>query len=203
MASTSQTLIIGANVWDGLSAQTAPAQVLVVDGRIQRVGDAIEAPPDARVVDLSGHTLTPGFMDCHVHVTLAPPLGLRLVLESRTAQTLKALPVLRALLMDGFTTVRDLGGGDVDSPTIDLRNAVAAGIVEGPRMVVAPHLISARGGHGDFSGMVADEYQGCCRLLELAAADGGDEIRTRVRQEVRAGANWIKFAATGGVHSTA
>jgi len=76
MASTSQTLIIGANVWDGLSAQTAPGQVLVVDGRIQRVGDAIEAPPDARVVDLSGHTLTPGFMDCHVHVTLAPPLGL-------------------------------------------------------------------------------------------------------------------------------
>ena len=82
MASTSQTLIIGANVWDGLSAQTAPGQVLVVDGRIQRVGDAIEAPPDARVVDLSGHTLTPGFMDCHVHVTLAPPLGVTRMSDS-------------------------------------------------------------------------------------------------------------------------
>jgi imidazolonepropionase-like amidohydrolase len=114
---------------------------------------------------------------------------------------LKALPVLRALLMNGFTTVRDLGCGDVDYPTIDLRNAVAAGIVEGPRMLVAPHLISARGGHGDFSGMVADEYQGCCRQLELAAADGGDEIRTRVRQEIRAGADWIKFGATGGFAS--
>jgi tryptophan 2-monooxygenase len=124
-----------------------------------------------------------------------------MALESSTAKTLKALPRLRALLMNGFTTVRDLGCGDVDYPTIDLRNAVAAGIVEGPRMVVAPHLISARGGHGDFSGMVADEYQGCCRPLELAAADGGDEIRTRVRQEIRAGANWIKFAATGGFAS--
>ena len=92
MASTSQTLIIGANVWDGLSAQTAPGQVLVVDGRIQRVGDAIEAPPDARVVDLSGHTLTPGFMDCHVHVTLAPPVGVMMVLESSNAKTLKSLP---------------------------------------------------------------------------------------------------------------
>ena len=201
MASTSGTLITGANVWDGISARAAQRQVLVVDGRIQRVADAIEAPPDARVVDLPGHTLTPGFMDCHVHVTLAPPVGVMMALESSTAKTLKALPRLRALLMNGFTTVRDLGCGDVDYPTIDLRNAVAAGIVEGPRMVVAPHLISARGGHGDFSGMVADEYQGCCRPLELAAADGGDEIRTRVRQEIRAGANWIKFAATGGFAS--
>ena len=195
------TLITGANVWDGISAQAAPGQVLVVDGRIQQLADGIEAPPDTRVVDLSGHTLTPGFMDCHVHVTLAPPVGVMMALDSSTAKTLKALPRLRALLMNGFTTVRDLGCGDVDYPTIDLRNAVATGIVEGPRMVVAPHMISARGGHGDFSGMVADEYQGCCRPLELAAADGDDEIRTRVRQEIRAGANWIKFAATGGFAS--
>ena len=195
------TLITGANVWDGMSAQAAPGQVLVVDRRIQQLADGIEAPPDTRVVDLSGHTLTPGFMDCHVHVTLAPPVGVMMALDSSTAKTLKALPRLRALLMNGFTTVRDLGCGDVDYPTIDLRNAVAAGIVEGPRMVVAPHMISARGGHGDFSGMVADEYQGCCMPLELAAADADDEIHTRVRQEIRAGANWIKFAATGGFAS--
>ncbi|MGB7161941.1 MAG: amidohydrolase family protein [Mycobacterium sp.] len=195
------TLITGANVWDGVSAQLAPRQLLVADGRIQRIADTINAPADARVVDLPGHTLTPGFIDCHTHVTLAPPVGLALALESSVAKALKSLPVLRALLNHGFTTVRDLGCGDVDYPTIDLRNAVAAGRVVGPRMVVAPHMISARGGHGDFSGMVADEYQGCCRQLELAAADGGDEIRTRVRQQIRAGADWIKFAATGGFAS--
>jgi tryptophan 2-monooxygenase len=94
-----------------------------------------------------------------------------------------------------------LGCGDTDYPTVDLRNAVAAGLVVGPRMVVAPHMISARGGHGDFSGMVADEYQDPCRPLELAAADGADEIRTRVRQQIRAGADWIKFGATGGFAS--
>jgi imidazolonepropionase-like amidohydrolase len=195
------TLITGAKVWDGIADQAALRQILVVDGRIQQLGDEIDAPSDAQVVDLSGHTVTPGFMDCHVHVTIAPPLGPAVALDSSVAKTLKALPVLKALLHNGFTTVRDLGCGDLDYPTIDLRNAVAAGIIEGPRMVVAPHMISARGGHGDFSGIVADEYQGTSRPLELAAADGEDEIRTRVRQEIRAGADWIKFAATGGFAS--
>jgi imidazolonepropionase-like amidohydrolase len=195
------TLITGAKVWDGISDQAAPRQVLVVDGRIQRFSEKMEPPADAQLVDLSGHTLTPGFMDCHVHVTLAPPIGAALALDSSTAKTLKSLPVLRTFLMNGFTTVRDLGCGDADYPTIDLRTAVAARIVDGPRMVVAPHLISARGGHGDFSGFLADEYQGPTRPLELAAADGCDEIRTRVRQEIRAGADWIKFAATGGFAS--
>jgi tryptophan 2-monooxygenase len=194
-------LITGANVWDGISTQAQPLQVLVVNGRIQRVAEVIEAPPGARVLDLPGRTVTPGFIDCHTHVTLAPPVGLLLALDSSTTKALKALPVLRALLDNGFTTVRDLGCGDIDYPTIDLRNAVAAGLIVGPRMLVAPHMISARGGHGDFSGMVADEYQDPCRPLELAAADGGDEIRTRVRQQIRAGADWIKFGATGGFAS--
>lgn len=68
-------------------------------------------------------------------------------------------------------------------------------------MLVAPHLISARGGHGDFSGSLTDEMQPGHRALELGSADGPDEIRTRVRQEVRAGADWIKFGATGGFAS--
>jgi imidazolonepropionase-like amidohydrolase len=201
MAEIETTLITGANVWDGTSETAVPQEILVVGDRIQQLGERIEAPTDARKIDLSGHTLTPGFIDCHTHVTLAPPVGVAMALDSSVTKTLKSLPVLRCLLMNGFTTVRDLGCGDVDYPTIDLRNAVATGLVVGPRMVVAPHMISARGGHGDFSGMVADEYQGCCRQLELAAADGGDEIRTRVRQQIRAGADWIKFAATGGFAS--
>jgi tryptophan 2-monooxygenase len=195
------TLIMGATVWDGISDQAGPQQVLVVDDRIQRLADAIEAPPGAQVVDLSGHTLTPGFMDCHTHVTLTPQVGPAMAADSSVARALKSLPVLRALLMNGFTTVRDLACVDLDYPTIDLRDAVAAGVIDGPRMLVAPHMISARGGHGDFSGMVADQYQGPSRPLELAAADGFDEIRTKVRHEIRAGADWIKFAATGGFAS--
>ncbi|OHV00347.1 metal-dependent hydrolase family protein [Mycobacterium talmoniae] len=194
-------LITGADVWDGLADRARPRQVLVVDGRIQRVADTIEAPAGAESIDLSGHTLTPGFIDCHTHIAVIPPVSAALAGDSSTAKALKALPVLRALLRNGFTTIRDLGCGDLDYPTIDLRDAVAAGLVEGPRILVAPHMISARGGHGDFSGFLAGQYQGPSRPLELAAADGCDEIRTRVRQEIRAGADWIKFAATGGFAS--
>lgn len=195
------TLITGADVWDGVSDTAPPRQVLVVDGRIQRIGDSIDPPAGAQLVDLAGHTLTPGFIDCHTHVAVIPPVGAALAADSSVAKSLKSLPVLRALLTNGFTTVRDLGCGDLDYPTIDLRDAVAAGIIEGPRLLVAPHMISARGGHGDFSGLLAGQYQGPLRPLELAAADGCDEIRTRVRQEIRAGADWIKFAATGGFAS--
>lgn len=198
---TPTTLITGADVWDGLSDAASPRQVLVVGDRIRRVGAAITAPAGAQLVNLTGHTLTPGFIDCHTHVAVLPPVGAALAADSSTTRALKSLPVLRALLRNGFTTVRDLGCGDLDYPTIDLRNAVAAGLIEGPRLLVAPHMISARGGHGDFSGLLADQYQNDSRPLELAAADGADEIRTRVRQEVRAGADWIKFAATGGFAS--
>ncbi|HEU4361209.1 MAG TPA: amidohydrolase family protein [Mycobacterium sp.] len=198
---TPTTLITGADVWDGISETASPHQVLVDDGRIRQIGAAIQAPAGAHVVDLAGHTLTPGFIDCHTHVTVLPPVSAALAADSSTAKALKTLPVLRALLHNGFTTVRDLGCGDIDYPTVDLRNAVAAGLIDGPRLLVAPHMISARGGHGDFSGLLADQYQNASRPLELAAADGCDEIRTRVRQEVRAGADWIKFAATGGFAS--
>ncbi len=195
------TLLTGATVWDGVADSPVPRQILVADGLIRRVGDVVDPPAGTQRVDLTGHTLTPGFIDCHVHVTVLPPVGAALAADSSTAKALKAVPVLRTLLLNGFTTVRDLGCGDLDYPTVDLRNAVAAGLVDGPRLLVAPHMISARGGHGDFSALLADQYQGASRMLELAAADGCDEIRTRVRQEVRAGADWIKFAATGGFAS--
>lgn len=194
-------LLTGARVWDGLAdTATGPQDVLIEGDRIALIGTERTVPPDAEVIDLAGHTLTPGFMDCHTHVTIFPEITSALSDSSATA-ALRALPVLHDLLSNGFTTIRDLASTDVYYNTIDLRNAVNAGLISGPRMLVAPHIISARGGHGDFSGALADRIQGDQRRLELAAADGGDEIRTRVRQEIRAGANWIKFAATGGFSS--
>ncbi|WP_227979407.1 metal-dependent hydrolase family protein [Nocardia spumae] len=195
------TVLSGATLWDGLTdAPVGRRDVLVDNGRITRVAEHLAAPPDAEIIDLTGHTLTPGFMDCHTHVTVTPSL-VPAIVRSAAATALASIPVLRTMLLNGFTTVRDLMTADPGYNTLDLRDAIAAGLIDGPRMLVAPHLISARGGHGDFSGMLGDQYQGLHRYLEMAAADGCDEIRTRVRAEIRAGADWIKFGATGGFSS--
>jgi imidazolonepropionase-like amidohydrolase len=101
------------------------------------------------------------------------------------------------LLGNGFTTVRDLGCLTAEPITVYLRRAVAQGTVVGPRMVVAPHIISARGGHGDLSSLLGPQLG-----LELGAlADGVEEITKVVRQQIRAGADWVKFVATGGFAS--
>ncbi|MFF8882813.1 amidohydrolase family protein [Streptomyces flaveolus] len=173
---------------------------LVEKGRITEIAEEIPRPDDAVVIDLAGHTVTPGFMDCHTHVTVSPAL-FPVLTRSAAATALATIPVLRTMLLNGFTTIRDLMTADTEYNTVDLRDAVAAGLIEGPRMLVAPHLISARGAHGDFSGVLAGQCQGRPRLMELAAADGCDEIRSRVRTEIRAGAGWIKFGATGGFSS--
>ncbi|TCJ96939.1 metal-dependent hydrolase family protein [Nocardia alba] len=197
------TVLTGATVWDGLSdTPIGQRDILVEKDRITLVAESVPVPDDATVIDLTGHTVTPGFMDCHTHVTLTPAL-VPAIAQSATATALASIPVLKTMLLNGFTTVRDLMTADLGYNAIDLRDAIAAGLIAGPRMLVAPHLISARGAHGDYSAVLNDQYQGEHRLLEMASADGCDEIRRRVRTEIRAGADWIKFGATGGFSSPA
>ncbi|GGZ47640.1 metal-dependent hydrolase family protein [Streptomyces subrutilus] len=179
--------------WDGHRARTG-ARVLVADGRIADT-DCRLPPPGATRLDLPGHTLLPGLIDCHVHLAQTPEAPAP---PTTAGQALAALPVLRALLANGFTTVRDLGSTLRDPPTVHLRHALRAGTVPGPRLLVAPHIISARAGHGDHSPHAAapgDAESG-------AVADGAGEVLRRVRLEARLQADWIKCAATGGLTSS-
>ncbi|GHA48988.1 hypothetical protein GCM10010329_84130 [Streptomyces spiroverticillatus] len=110
---------------------------------------------------------------------------------------LAALPSLRDLLDRGFTTVRDLGSVPDDPPTVHLRHALEAGVITGPRLLLAPHIISARAGHGDrspFDAFSDGQEAG-------AVADGAAEVVRRVRLEARLQADWIKCVATGGITS--
>jgi imidazolonepropionase-like amidohydrolase len=131
-------VLVCGNVFDGISdALTGPAEILVEDNRIAKIERSVGRPPGARVIDLSQRTVSPGFIDTHVHLTMdAANLALQ-TLESSAAKALKGLSLAREYMNYGFTTLRDLGSVDPEWPTIDLRNALNTGLLEGPRLFVA------------------------------------------------------------------
>lgn len=191
-------VVVAKRWWNGSSERPGgPSEVLVRDGRIVDVAETVDHG-DAVVVDVGDRMLLPGFIDCHVHITMDPARIMDAVVQdSATVIALNAIPTLKTLLHNGFTTVRDLGAFTAEPITVYLRQAIAAGRIAGPRLLVAPHFISARGGHGDFSSLLDPQIG-----VELGAlADGPVELATQVRRDFRAGADWIKFGATGGFGS--
>jgi hypothetical protein len=134
------------------------AEILVEDGRIAAIGPSVDHPDDAETIDLSEHTVCPGFIDTHVHLTMdAGDLG-RQTLASSSAQALEGLRLAQEYLRYGFTTLRDLGTMDPEFPTVDLRNALGAGHFLGPRLIVAGHVLSSTAGHGDVRGFYAPRW---------------------------------------------
>jgi tryptophan 2-monooxygenase len=194
-------VLVAGNVWDGRAdAALGPMEILVQDGRIAAMARSVARPAGARVVDLSKHTVTPGFIDCHVHVTMRPEDEGAIWALSPADKAVLGVQALRVLLDRGFTTVRDLCDMDFSGyTTIALQRAVEKGLIAGPRMIVAAHLVSTSGGHGDARPLVAAQTP----VIQNNLADGVDEIRRVVRTEVSRGSQWIKFGATGGFASPA
>ncbi|WP_127753843.1 amidohydrolase family protein [Devosia sp. 1566] len=173
-------------------------QVLVVGKRIVAVGESIEAPSQARRVELNGATLMPGLIDCHVHV-VAESLDLwsNMVAPSSLAG-LRSARVMEEALQRGFTTLRDLGGADHG-----LVRGVEEGLIDGPRLVICGKGLTTTGGHADLRprtdarpGMMSDRL-GSMGLI----ADGVDEVRAACRTMIKEGARFIKVMANGGVSS--
>jgi imidazolonepropionase-like amidohydrolase len=183
------------NVFDGISdTLTGPAEILVEGDRIARIERSVGRPPSARVIDLSERTVSPGFIDTHAHLTMdAANLALQ-TLQSSAAKALKGLSLAREYMHYGFTSLRDLGSVDPEWPTIDLRNALDTGLVEGPRLFIAAHIISASAGRGDLRGLYASRWT----LPVTAIADDLGSIRALVRREHTFGSDWIKTTNTGG-----
>ena len=191
-------VLVCGNVFDGISdTLTGPAEILVEDNRIATIQRSVERPPGARVIDLSERTVSPGLIDTHVHLTMdAANLALQ-TLQSAAAKALKGLNIARDYMNYGFTTLRDLGSVDPEWPTIDLRNALNTGLVEGPRLFVAAHILSASAGHGDLRGFYASRWT----LPVSAIADDFGSVRALVRREHTFGSDWIKTTNTGGYFS--
>ncbi len=192
------TVIKAGRLIDVGAGRVRTDQVIVIqDGKITAVGAAgvTPVPPGAKVVDLSGKTVLPGLIDTHAHVTgdptLPPFYGYGI---SVPRQALKSVRFARETLLSGVTTIRDVGA----SAYIDvaLRDAVDAGDVIGPRMLVSGPAIGISGGHCD-SNMLAPEF------AEQAegVADGADAVRAMVRKNIKYGVDVIKYCGTGGVFS--
>jgi imidazolonepropionase-like amidohydrolase len=190
-----RVLFAGGQLFDGTGAEPAPADVVVEDGRFAAVGSGLDGD---EVVDCTGSTLLPGLFDCHVHVMINRVDPVRIAQAPFSYPFYQAIGNLRATLDAGITTVRDAGGAD-----LGLKQAVADGLVAGPRLQIAISMLSQTGGHGD--GWMPSGQQ-----LPLLAphpgrpatiADGAAEVRRVVRELVRAGADVIKVATSGGVLS--
>jgi imidazolonepropionase-like amidohydrolase len=203
-AAGAATLIHAGRLIDGVSADARERVTIVVDGgRIQGVEDGYRAAGTAdEVVDLSGATVLPGFMDTHVHLTSEHSRSSELdsVKKSEADRAYDSVVYAERTLLAGFTTVRNLG--DQWNTSIALKRAIDAGKVKGPRIFTAGRSIGTRGGHADASNSFGPFLTSDDPRLDTVC-NGADSCREAVRQRYQDGADSIKITATGGVLSIA
>ncbi|HEY4912578.1 MAG TPA: amidohydrolase family protein [Candidatus Dormibacteraeota bacterium] len=186
---------------DPATGETAREAVVVIeDGRVTHAGRraTIHAPRDAETIDASGLTILPGLIDCHVHLTSLGE-GLDFARELTTPPTLELMRAVRAArltLEAGFTAVRDAAGAPAG-----IRMAIDAGYFAGPRMFVTISALSQTGGHTDSHFMCGADLDIPLPDRPYAVVDGVEAMRLRVREVIRAGADWIKLCTSGGVLS--
>jgi imidazolonepropionase-like amidohydrolase len=190
-----RTVFRGARVFDGTGSDPARADVVVEDGRIVDVGSDLDGD---HAVEAADRTILPGLFDCHTHVTISHVDLWRTAQQPFSLAFYEAERNLAATLRIGITSIRDAGGAD-----LGIREAVETGLIAGPRMQISLIMISQTGGHGD------DWYPSGAEIPFMIAhpgrpsglVDGPDEMRHKVRELVRMGADVIKVATSGGVLS--
>ncbi|MEU5988499.1 amidohydrolase family protein [Spirillospora sp. NPDC047418] len=198
------TVIRDVRIFDGVSERVRAGHVVIEGTKIKAVGDG--DPPAgvaaAAVIDGRGGTLIPGLSDAHVHLILAGATQAELMLGGAGLGYLKGAAEAEAMLMRGFTTVRDMAGD-----TGDLKRMIDVGALPGPRIYPSQAGLSQTGGHGDF-GMVYDvptALGGAATRAEqlglMRIADGPAQVLAGVREQLKKGASQIKMMAGGGVAS--
>ena len=192
-----------AHLFDSISGTLSNRGVIVVQGnKIQAVGSAAPLPPDARVIDLGDATLLPGFIDAHVHLSMesGPDWYLDFyheLMRFPAEQALYGAHYAKLTLEAGFTSVRDVGS--YDYLALGLRNAIAAGVIPGPRMLVSNYAIGATGGHADQDPYPPERIASAGPMKGVC--NGPESCREAVRYQLKFGADVIKFMPSGGVLS--
>jgi imidazolonepropionase-like amidohydrolase len=190
------------NLVDPATGSVARNQIILVrDGTIAEVGPRVQIPAGAETIDLSSSWVMPGLVDAHVHLTAGPPPGLPASViapylsESSALRALRGAHHARAVLMAGFTAVRDVGN-DAQYAAVDLRRAIERRWAPGPTMLTTGKIIAPYGGQSE---NVPPE-QGRFWKYEYLDADTPDEVRKAVRQNIYYGANAIKLVADNNAY---
>ena len=190
-----RTVLTGGRVFDGTGSDPAPADVAIEGGRIVGLGSGLDGDLE---IDVRDRTILPGLFDCHTHVCLSDVNLWGAAQAPFSRQFYEAAKNLQKTLAVGITTIRDAGGAG-----LGIKEAVADGTIAGPRLQISIIMLSQTGGHGD------DWYPSGAEVPLFIAhpgrpsgiVDGVDEVRRKVRELRRAGADVIKVATSGGVLS--
>jgi len=198
MAQTPRHVVVHAgHLLDVKSGKLLTDQMLLIeDGKIVSTGAAGETkvPGDALRIELPNATVLPGLIDAHTHLTMDPKFGYDRLAISLPREALIGAKNARATLLAGFTTVRNVHADGYSD--VALRDAINAGDVPGPRMLVSGPALGITGGHCD-NNMLPSEYH----AVGDGVADGIAEVQHKVRENIKYGADLIKICATGGVLS--
>ncbi len=199
LAAAEPVALIAERVIDGVGDRARTNTVVVVDGeRIVAVGDRSVIPAGAKVIELPGQTLMPGFINCHEHPLMYGDDYQNAHLQASSAyKALMGLAALQRQLLAGWTTVRVMGDADVFYANQDIRKTVDNGIFIAPRLTGAGHYISITGGGGDVNYISPEQHV----IADGLVADGPEEIRKAIREEIKFGSDWIKLLVTGAYQS--
>jgi imidazolonepropionase-like amidohydrolase len=191
-----KTVVIRAGrVLDVKTGKTLTNQMIVIHGdKIASIGADTQATPDAQIIDLSNATVLPGLIDAHTHITFTTNFGYSRLGISIPREALNGARNARVTLDAGFTTIRNVGASGFTD--VALRDAINAGDVPGPRMLVSGPALSITGGHCDNNLLPFEDH-----VQNEGVADGVEAVQHKTREIIKYGADLIKICATGGVLS--
>ena len=193
------TVIQAGKLFDGTTLRGA-STIVVHDDRVVAIDSGFTTRPGATVIDLKDKTVTPGLIDCHIHIGASLPSKTNAteysVSHSDIDRAFDAAVYAKALLLQGFTTARDLGGGD---ETLGVRDAIDAGKVPGPRLWIALEPLGPTAGHGD--GATGFDPALSNPNWTRGIVNSPEEARYKVREHKRRGATVIKLMPSGGIAS--